>query len=280
MFSIAGASGNTAAAGTFTSSGQATVGGLEVNTAEAHINGQNFRVSNGAGADKLTVTASTGDTTIAGTLGVTNDITGSSDIYGQAIAAQNGLTVTGAQAHVSGQNVLVTSDGSTQKFKVTASSGNTEVGGTLTSAGKATLNGGLEVTGGEVHVNAQDFKVSDGSSDTFSIQASSGNTIIAGTLDVTSDITGTGDVEGAEIRATNGLIVTNAGVHINAQDILVTSDGSTQVMKVTGASGNTEVGESTITSTATFNGGLVISGAETHLDFKIFVFEPNVDNSQ
>ena len=123
------------------------------------------------------------------------------------------------------------------------------------------------MTGAQAHINAQDFKVtSDGSTNKFTIEASTGNTVIEGTLDVSSDITGSGDVQGAEIRATNGLVVTGAAAHVNAQMLKVTSDGSTAVFSVAGDTGNTIIGGTLDVTSAATVGGLEVNAAEAHIN--------------
>ncbi|MDP9246209.1 MAG: hypothetical protein M3O64_06080, partial [Chloroflexota bacterium] len=79
--------------------------------------------------NKFNVTAATGNTTIAGTLGVTGAGTFSST-----------LGVTGDFAVA------------TNKFTVAAATGNTLVAGTLTVTGASALNGGLTVIGGATNL--------------------------------------------------------------------------------------------------------------------------------
>lgn len=92
-----------------------------------------------------------------------------------------GSTVITGTLGVSG-NVAV----ATNKFTVTAASGNTLVAGTLNVTGATTLASTLAVTG-NVAVNT----------DKFTVAASSGNTLVAGTLAVTGAATITGDIDAA-----------------------------------------------------------------------------------
>ena len=56
------------------------------------------------------------------------------------------------------------------------------------------------MTSADSHMNAQNFRVSDGTSDTFTVQASSGNSVIAGSMGITGDITGSADIQGARLE--------------------------------------------------------------------------------
>jgi hypothetical protein len=108
-FIVAGATGNTTIAGTL-----GVTGDFSVNT------------------NKFTVAGATGNTTIAGTLGVTGAITGAS-YSGGAISGTTGtfnstLSATG--------NLTI----NTNKFIVTATTGNTVVAGTLSSVGDFSVN--------------------------------------------------------------------------------------------------------------------------------------------
>jgi len=140
-FGVTAASGNTAISGTLSATGD-----FKVNT------------------NKFVVTATNGNTSVAGTLGVTG-----------ATTLNNALTVSGANATLLGGTLGVSGattlnnanftikDGSAAtKFAVTAASGNTDVKGTLDSAG--------------------DFKVA---TNKFTVASATGNTVVAGTLAVT-----------------------------------------------------------------------------------------------
>ena len=103
--------------GAIAASGAATVGGLEVNNGESHVNGVNFKVSNGASSDKFTVAASTGNTFVAGTLDTTAAITSLGDISGQLFTSERPVRKWGRSARRA-QNFKVTSDGSSSTFEV------------------------------------------------------------------------------------------------------------------------------------------------------------------
>jgi len=189
------------------------------------------------------------------------------------------LVVTGAGAHVNAQDFKVTSDGATSKFTIAAATGNTATQGTLTVADTTTLNNGLDVTGSvttDVHINAQNVRVtSNGATDKFTIEASSGNTVIEGTLDVNNHLTCTGNIEGDEIIATNGMTVSGAQMHINAQSFKVTSDGATDKFTISSAGATEVMGTLSVTGLATFNGGLEVAGAATHISGQNFKITSN-----
>ena len=130
------------------------------------------------------------------------------------MSAQNGLTVSGANAHISGQDLKVSSDGTTFVATIEAASGNTDVSGTLTATLGATFNNGMEVAGAGAHANAQNFVVtSDGTTNKFAVVASSGNTDIEGNFTFGGTVMVSGDIQANEIRATNGAVVSGAAAH-------------------------------------------------------------------
>ena len=123
---------------------------------------QDFKVN----TDKFVVSASNGNTAVAGTLGVTGATTLSNTL---TVSGSNATTL-GGTLGVSGATTLnnanfTIKDGSAAtKFSVTATSGNTDVKGTLDTAG--------------------DFKVA---TNKFTVASGTGNTVVAGTLAVTGN---------------------------------------------------------------------------------------------
>lgn len=93
-------------------------------------------------------------------------------------ATATGVTVTGTFATTGAYNVVGNFSVNTNKFNVTAASGNTTIAGTLGVTGAATLSSTLDVTG-NVAVNTNKFNVT----------AASGNTTVAGILGVTGATT-------------------------------------------------------------------------------------------
>ncbi len=143
-----GVTGSTTMGSTLTVAGNETVGG-------AIAVGGTLGVS---GASTLT-----GNTSIGGTLGVTG-----------AAAMSNSLAVVGNETVGGTLGVTGNIAVNTNKFNVTAASGNTNIAGTLTVAGDTTVNGILHANGG-MDIDGGQFLIAD----------TSGNTAIAGKLDVT-----------------------------------------------------------------------------------------------
>lgn len=139
--------------------------------------------------NKLIVTAASGNTTVAGTLGVSGVTTLSStaNVVGDFSVNTNKFNVTAATGNttvagtlgVTGTSGLAAVNISgdvavaTNKFNITATTGNTTIAGTLGVTGDVVIN-----------------------TNKFSITAASGNTLVAGTLGVTGLITASGGVSG------------------------------------------------------------------------------------
>lgn len=84
---------------------------------------------------------------------------------GALVTVSNPLTVTGAGSFQSTVNVVGDFSVATNKFNVTAASGNTAIAGTLNTVGDLSV-----------------------ATNKFTVAAASGNTVVAGTLDVTSNL--------------------------------------------------------------------------------------------
>jgi len=139
--------GTTQLDGATTINSTSTLNGATIVTDDLNVKADNktFTVETAGGVDKFTVDTDTGNTAIAGTLGVT----GATGVDGDF-------------------------DVNTNKFNVTASSGNTTVAGTLGVTGITTLTGALAANAG-ITVDTDKFTVAD----------STGDTSVAGTLGVT-----------------------------------------------------------------------------------------------
>lgn len=187
-----------------------------------------FKVQNGSGTDKFVVDSANGNTTIAGTLGVSGATTLSSSlgVSGDVAVATNKFTVASATGNtaiagtlgVTGATTLSSTLGvtgaatlsstlgvtgdfaiNTNKFNVTAATGNTSIAGTLGVTGATTLSSTLGVTG--------DFAVA---TNKFTVASATGNTAVAGTLGVTGAISANGGV-----TATGAVTVTAGGTNTN-----------------------------------------------------------------
>jgi hypothetical protein len=143
-----------------------------------------------------------------------------------AVGTATGVAVTGTFA-ASGDVAI-----NTNKFTVTAASGNTLVAGTLAVTGASTLTGAVGVTG--------DFAVN---TNKFTVAASSGNTLVAGTLAVTGAATLSSTLAAGNTAIT-GTLAASGNVAIN-----------TDKFTVAAASGNTLVaGTLAVTGASTFTG--------------------------
>lgn len=134
-----------------------TITGSSTNIAGGllHVNSNSFKITSDGTTQKFLVT-SAGAVTIADDItlqkaaaSITHSGATSLTISSASLVLSGATTVSGGILHVHSQNLKVTSDGSTQKFLVTASSGAVAMAGDLTmSAAAATINhtGGTSLT--------------------------------------------------------------------------------------------------------------------------------------
>jgi hypothetical protein len=151
------------------SDGSGNDSALEISNAAVNSKG-NFSV--GVSADKLTVAAASGNTLIAGTLGVTGATNLSSLATSGAATIGGALNVTGA----------------------------TTLTGNLTVPGNLAVTGTTGVTG--------NFAVN---TNKFTVAAASGDTVIAGTLGVTGAVTATGNLSTLGALGGNALLINGNG---------------------------------------------------------------------
>lgn len=194
-------------------------------------------------ATALTATGTltvSGAVTLSSSLGLTGDLAINTDKFSVTASSGNTtmagtLAVTGAATLSSTLAVTGNVAVNTDKFTVTAASGNTAVGGTLAVTGAATLSSILGVTG-NVAVNT----------DKFTVAASSGNTAVAGTLAVTGASTLTGSVtanNSAGVTARNTIKafgkVVNGSLVAGFNVASITDNGSSHTVTFTNAMANT-----------------------------------------
>ena len=215
--------------------------------------------------------ATTGNTAVAGTLGVTGAATLSSS-----------LDVTGATG-VDGDF-----DINTNKFTVASSTGNTAVAGTLGVTGAATLSSSLDVTGatgvdGDFDINTNKFTVA----------SATGNTAVAGTLGVTGaatlssslDVTGATGVDGDfDVASTMFTVASGTGNTAIAGTLGVTGVATLATVDINGGSiDGTTIGSSTPSTVGattidasgdvTFNGDNFVSYGETSIHNNLIVLD-------
>jgi len=222
--------------------GSGTDSALQLSTQAVNTSGD-FSVA----TSKLTVASASGNTAVAGTLGVTGATTLSSTLGVTGAATLASVAVTGAAtaASVATTGNISTSAGTITSYGAIsqtqagqnnslagnlAVTGNLNVTGTTSLSGNVSLPGTLAVTG--------DFAVN---TNKFNVAASSGNTLVAGTLGVTgttsvatinasgnASITGTLGVTAAttlgDLSTTGNTVIGNAGTDlltINSDNITV-----------------------------------------------------------
>ena len=169
--------------------GTLDVTGNTVFDANVNIKADNklFTIEQADGTDKFTVDTDNGNTTIAGTLGVTGATTLTTATLTGALAANAGITV------------------DTDKFTVADSTGNTAIDGTLDVDGATTLDG--TTVDGVLDVN--------GSATIDNVQIN-GNEIDTTSGNLTIDSAG-GTVNVDDILTVSGLLTANSGITSAAQ---------------------------------------------------------------
>ena len=256
-FKVAGGSGDTLIAGTLGVTGATTmsstlgvvgdfdIGPVGARTFEVTALDGSLDINSG----KLTVAGGSGDTLIAGTLGVTGATTMSS-----TLVVVDDLDIGPAGARTFEVTAVDGSlDINSGKLTVAGASGNTLIAGTLGVAEATTLSDTLAVSG-DVTVNTDKFKVtaSDGSlaitTDKFTVAGGSGNTLSKGTLGVEGDVSfGPSTGRTFEVRASDGSLNISSGK-----------------LTVAGGSGDTLIaGTLGVTGATTLSDTLAVTGATT-----------------
>ena len=158
----------------------------------------------------------------------------------------NKYTITSGTLNLDGDNIAAALNGTNLTlYSVTANTisttGNTEVGGTLTAAGRASLSGGLTVTNDGI-------KVEKG-----------GLTVVQGTTDIQDGLTVSGGatVNGG-LTASDGLTVTNNGIKVEEGGLTVNA-GDTTLQTL--SAGTTTLDSLTVTDgQAVFKKGAFVEG--------------------
>lgn len=209
-FTVASASGNTLVAGTLNVTGTSTVGSL---TTAGNISTSAGTISS-YGA--ITQTQSGQNNSLAGNLAITGNlnVTGATTLTGN-------LSVPGTLS--CGSDFAV----NTNKFRVTASSGDTLVAGTLGVTGATTLSSfnasGAGTVGTTLGVTGN-FSVA---STRFTVDSATGNTVVAGTFDVAGTTTLAGN-----LLANGNTTIGNANTDvliINSDDITLPNISSATI---------------------------------------------------
>ncbi len=248
--------GNIVADAAITINGSTTALGdalLVGNTTVYPATGQtkDFKVKKHDGTDKFTVSSDTGNTTVAGTLGVTGTTTAG------AINASGAVGVDG------------NFDVNTNKFTVASSTGNTNIGGYTTIEGvdgdgdSLITLGGIAVAGSILGVDNLTIKADNkelavqnaAGADKFTVDTDNGNTVIEGTLN------GKGAVDFDTTLNVDGT-ATLATVDINAGAI----DGTTIGANSAAAGTFTTVNNLTTTELAILDGATVSTSELNILD--------------
>ena len=258
-FTVASGTGNTAVGGTFSVAGTSTLTGAATLSSTLDVTGATT-LSNTlsvGGASTLTGAATlrstlnvSGATSLSNTLSVDLDVTMNSDIIMSDTAASlkhsaatGGLTITSENGYVHVEEVRFTN----KKIGI-----NTDVDLITLELGGVTIAGTLDMAG--------DLKVADTK---FVVDASSGNTLVAGTFGVTdaTSLSDSLDVTGATTLS-NTLTVTNATtlqsnldvggyVHVATNKFTVDTSGNTAAAGTLQVNGATTLSNTLIVAQAT-----------------------------
>ena len=206
--------------------------------------------------NKLTVASASGNTAVAGTLNVTGAATLSSTLNVTGATTVGSLSTSGnistSAGNISASAGTISSYGAisqTQSGQNNSLAGNLSVGGNLNVTGVTTFTGNLQIPG-NLGVTG-DFAVN---TNKFTVAASSGDTVVAGTLGVTGLSTlGTLSVTGASTLASASI----TGAATVGTTLGVT--GNTTLSADLAVNGNTTIGNASGDSLTVTAGAVTIN---------------------
>ena len=270
---------------TITTTDSATIGG-NLTAASAQINGamsvtgsatvNNLKSNAGifvaSGAPETTTFAvdANGNTSVSGTLNVSNVATFSSNVTVQGdLIAQHGFVV-------DENNALLSTGLKTVAANISGDvnvGGNVNVSGTVNSQGLNAGSGTIETTSGDIKTTTGDIYSTSGDIFTTSgaIFTTSGNiSTVSGNISTTSgnvsavNMIASGYVQ-AEGNVTGDNLIAKTGIKLDNNKFAVTNDGSISVQNgkfaVDGNTGNTTVGGTlTVSNVATFSSNVTVNG--------------------
>ena len=215
--------GNTGITGTLTVTDDATFNKNVTLVGSNSAATEYFKIQNGSSVDKFTVDSSSGNTIIVGTLNITSTL----EVQSVTTISNN------TDSTALGAGALVVSAGGASINNQLRVGGAVNLGSTLTVTSATTLNNNVTLVGSNTAATEY-FKIQNASAvDKFTVDSSSGNTSIVGTLTVTGDTTLNSTVTSTAIvnitnatassSKTTGALVVTGGVGIGG-DLFVGGD--------------------------------------------------------
>ena len=235
---------------------------------------KNFIMKNGSGTAKITAGSTTGNITMEGILAVTGNVDVNTDKFN--ITASSGNTAIAGTLVVSDATTIkadnkffkIQTAAAADKFTVDTDNGNTVISGELNVNSAVDLDTTLNVDGGatfqdNVTLNADNkmFKIQNNSSaDKFTVDSDNGNTVIAGQLNVNSavDLDNTLNVDNAATFQHN--------VTINADNKMfkIQNNSNSDKFTVDTDNGNTTIqGTVNIVGNTTLTNNFTVNGSQT-----------------
>ena len=235
---------------------------------------KNFIMKNGSGTAKITAGSTTGNITMEGILAVTGNVDVNTDKFN--ITASSGNTAIAGTLVVSDATTIkadnkffkIQTAAAADKFTVDTDNGNTVISGELNVNSAVDLDTTLNVDGGatfqdNVTLNADNkmFKIqTNGSVDKFTVDSDNGNTVIAGLLNVNSavDFDSTLNVDAGATFQDN--------VTINADNKMfkIQNNSNSNKFTVDTDNGNTTIqGTVDIVGVTTLTDNFTVNGSQT-----------------